>query len=229
MPHMRLFLAILIGKIIIKLTRFLKLGGGSAAPGLYALKIDPRLVEKLVKKIPQNIVITGTNGKTTTARILAHLAKESGLKIIRNHTGSNLERGIASALVSNFPLSIINCQFDIGIWELDEAAFNKVAPKLNAKIIVFLNVFRDQLDRYGEVDSIVNKWVDTLEKINPEVILINGDDIKLTPLKIKRKFETFGVENYKIIGESLEHINPDHKLDFEAKNVKLDGLNGSSF
>src|SRR3989338_3686941 len=101
MPHMRLFLAILIGKIIIKLTRFLKVGGGSAAPGLYALKIDPNLVEKLASQIPQNIIITGTNGKTTTSGMLAHFAQAQGLKVIRNATGSNLERGIASTLISH--------------------------------------------------------------------------------------------------------------------------------
>lgn len=227
---MRLFLAILVGKIILLVTRTLKIGGGSAAPGLYALKIEPDLVKKLSKKIPRNIIITGTNGKTTTSRILAHLAKESGLKVIRNSTGSNLERGIASALISRY--KIWNTRYDLGIWELDEAAFNSVAPKIKPDAIVFLNVFRDQLDRYGEVDSIVAKWIGTLEKIDPKTtLLINGDDLKLKPLEItfKGKVETFGVENYKIAGESLEKIKQDQKLNFEAKNVKLDGLNGSQF
>src|SRR3989344_4203238 len=93
--------AILIGKAVYSLNRSLKIGGGSAAPGLYALKIDANLVEKLAKSIPKNIVITGTNGKTTTSRMISHFAKENGLKVIRNHTGSNLERGIASTLIQN--------------------------------------------------------------------------------------------------------------------------------
>src|SRR3989338_3064021 len=202
MPHMRLFLAILIGKIIIKLTRFLKLGGGSAAPGLYALKIDPRLVEKLVKKIPQNIVITGTNGKTTTARMLAHLAKEAGLKVIRNHTGSNLERGIASVLITHYQL---------GIWELDEAAFNTVVLKIKPDIIIFLNVSRDQLDRYGEVDKVVNDWCNTLSKIDPKTtILINADEPDFK--KLKNYFP-----NIKAFGKK------------DLKNTKLNGLKGSEF
>src|ERR1035437_6873439 len=157
---MRVFFAILLGKAIFKISRFLKLGGGSAAPGLWALKLYPDLVEELVKKIPTNIIITGTNGKTTTARMLSHFAKSSGLKVIRNHTGSNLERGIASTLISH------NTPADIGIWELDEAIFNTIGPKINPDIIVFLNVFRDQLDRYGEVNSVVNNWAQTLKKIN---------------------------------------------------------------
>src|SRR3989344_4487871 len=98
---MRTFLAISLGKFISFLIKLFNFGGGSAAPGLYGLKLDPNLVKNLVQKIPKNIVITGTNGKTTTSRMIAHFAKDSGLKVIRNHTGSNLERGIASALINN--------------------------------------------------------------------------------------------------------------------------------
>src|SRR3989338_7623341 len=145
---MRKILAIGTGKLINHITRSLKIGGGSAAPGLYALKIDPEIVTKLSKKIPTNIIITGTNGKTTTARMLAHFAKESGLKVIRNHTGSNLERGIASSLISGS-----NQKYDLGIWELDEFAFNIVTPKIKPQLVLFLNVSRDQLDRYGEIDQ----------------------------------------------------------------------------
>jgi len=218
MPHMRLLLAILVGKIIAKLTRFFHIGGGSAAPGLFALRIDPQLVEKLVKKIPTNIVITGTNGKTTTARMLAHLAKEAGIKVIRNHTGSNMERGIASALISHYTLYPIplgeaaSSAYTLGVWELDEAAFNSVAPKLKPDIIVFLNVSRDQLDRYGEVDKVVNQWSETLSKLNPKTtILINADEPDLAKLKdhFKGKVKGFGKK--------------------DLKNVKLNGLNGSVF
>src|SRR3989338_1985350 len=192
---MRKILAIGTGKLINHITRSLKIGGGSAAPGLYALKIDPEIVTKLSKKIPTNIIITGTNGKTTTARMIAHFAKESGLNIIRNHTGSNLERGIASALIQNLPLVTSHLSPDLGIWELDEAAFNSVAPKLNPDIVVFLNIFRDQLDRYGEVDNVLKRWAET----------------------------------NKIKGEGKETKKPMNKLDFEAKNIKLKGLKGSSF
>lgn len=207
---MRLFLAIILGRIIALLTRFFKIGGGSAAPGLYALRIEPRLVEKLAQKIPKNIVITGTNGKTTTARMLAHLAQEAGIKVIRNHTGSNLERGIASALISNYKLKTIN--YKLGIWELDEAAFNSVALNIKPDIIIFLNVSRDQLDRYGEVDKVVNDWCQTLAKLDPKTtVLINADEPDLAKLKdyFKGKIVEFGKKN--------------------LKNIKLNGLKGSEF
>lgn len=227
---MRLIIAVAIGKLIAYLCRLLKIGGGTAAPGLYALKIDPNLVDNLSTRLPKNVIITGTNGKTTTARMLAHFAKERDLKVIRNHTGSNLERGIASTLL-HLPSSTIHLP-DLGIWELDEAAFNLVAPKIKPDIVVFLNVFRDQLDRYGEVDSVVKKWCQTLNEMDPEtVVLINGDDTNTAKLEncFKGKVFTFGVKDYKIIGESLEHKVYPHKLNFEAKNVTLNGLKSSSF
>jgi lipid II isoglutaminyl synthase (glutamine-hydrolysing) len=227
---MRLFLAILVGKLIHFLTRTFKIGGGSAAPGLYALKVDPNLVSKLSSKIPKNIIITGTNGKTTTARIISYLAGEAGLKVIRNITGSNLERGIASALVTHY--QIPNTKYDLGVWELDEAAFNKVVPKLKPDIVVFLNVFRDQLDRYGEIDSVINRWTQTLKDFSDKTtILVNGDDANTLKLKqgFKGMVKTFGVEDFKIVGESLEKEKDSQRLDFEAKSVKQDGLNGSSF
>ena len=242
---MRLFLAILIGKLIAFVTRTLSLGGGSAAPGLYALKLDPNLVLKLSSKIPKNIIITGTNGKTTTSRMIAHFAKKHGLhagskslKVIRNHTGSNLERGIASALLEGTKLFHppggihLHLSFDLGIWELDEAAFNSVAPKLNPDIVVFLNVFRDQLDRYGEVNSVVKGWEQTLKHLPKRtIVLVNGDD--KNTLKLKEAFkggvETFGVKDYKIHGESIQHVREANGLDFEATNIKIHGLKGSSF
>lgn len=225
---MQLFIAIFLGKLIALLSKTFKLGGGSAAPGLYSLKVNPNLIENLIKQIPQSIVITGTNGKTTTSRLLAHFATRAGLKVIRNHTGSNLERGIASALIHNSSFITHNSKFDLGIWELDEAAFNTVAPKVKPNSIVFLNVFRDQLDRYGEVNSVVKKWCETLSKIDPKTkILVNGDDDNTAKLAsyFKGQIQKFGLENYKLRGESLERQKT--KLDLEAKNIKLTGLSGS--
>ena len=232
---MRFTLAVLLGKLIFALTRILNLGGGSAAPGLYALKLDPDLVKKLVSRISKNVVITGTNGKTTTSKMISHFASTQGLKVIRNHTGSNLERGIASTLVSKVHLVgglRSHPVFDVGIWELDEAAFNTVAPKLNPKIVVFLNVFRDQLDRYGEIDSIIKKWAETLKKLPKDtIVLLNGDYANTKKLKsnFAGKVYQFGVKDYKIVGEGILHKKEKENLDFEAKNVKLNGLNGSRF
>ena len=224
---MRTYSAILLGKSIAYFSRKFNFGGGSAAPGLYGLKLDPDLVRKLSSKIPKNIVITGTNGKTTTSRMIAHFAKQEGLKVARNQTGSNMERGIASTLLQNF-----NKKFDLGVWELDEAAFVNVAPKINPDIIVFLNVFRDQLDRYGEVNTVLTGWKETLKKLPKKtIVLVNGDDYNCAKLKsaFKGSVYQFGVKDYKIVGESIAHKKERENLDFEATDIKLQGLRGSSF
>ncbi|MFH0937548.1 MAG: MurT ligase domain-containing protein [Candidatus Daviesbacteria bacterium] len=225
--------AIILGKLILKTTQVLNFGGGSAAPGYYALKIDPDLVKKLIPQIPQTIVITGTNGKTTTARMLAHFAQNSGLKVLRNATGSNLERGIASTLIFSVHLPggrIKN--YDLAIWELDEAAFNTVVPKIRPEMIVFLNVFRDQLDRYGEIDTVVSKWCQTLEKLDPKTqIFINGDDGNLLKLtgSFRGKIQTFGLKDYQIQGEKIIHKAERQKPDLEAKNITFQGLESLKF
>ena len=204
---MRTKTAILLGKSIARLSKILKIGGGTAAPGLYALKVDPNLVSKLATKIPKNIVITGTNGKTTTARMIAHFAKEAGLKVIRNHTGSNLECGIASTLISNCTLYPVPCTLDLGIWELDEAAFNTVVPKINPDLVIILNVSRDQLDRYGEVDTVVNNWCQTLKKLPGSTTLLINKDLPKLKSCFSGKVLTFGL----------------------PKDIKLKGLEGSVF
>lgn len=222
---MKLFLAILAGKLIAKISKFLNIGGGSAAPGLYALKIDPNLIEKLISRIKNNVIITGTNGKTTTAGMLVHLAKNSSLKVIRNHTGSNMERGITSTLIQNY-----GSQFDLGVWELDEFTFNSVATKLKPNIVIFLNISRDQLDRYGEIDQVVNRWCDTISRLDPKTtVLINADDPNLLKLEkyFKGRIIKFGRKNVKNIkerglaGSSFEFLIADCQLPI---NIPLPGL-----
>ena len=219
--------AILLGKSIFSLTRILKLGGGYAAPGLYGLKLDPDLVQKLINRKAKNIVVTGTNGKTTTSKLISHFLKTSQEKVIRNSSGSNLERGIASYLISHAPLSG-NLEYDFGVWELDEFAFNTVAPKIKPDVIIFLNAFRDQLDRYGEVDTVVNRWNETLGKLPKDTILIiNNDDSNLA--KAIKGFEgkliKIGIKDHKITGESKSGSSG--KPDYEAEILKSSDLNGT--
>ena len=199
---MKTFLAILTGKSIFFLSRFLGLGGGFAAPGLYALKIDPNFINNLTSQIPKQIIITGTNGKTTTSGMLACLFKNSGVKVLRNKTGSNLERGIASTLIIHCSL-LGSIREEVAVWEVDEAAFNSVVLKIQPEIVVILNVYRDQLDRYGEVDSIVKKWLETVKKLPSSTkLLINGDDGSLEGFyALENEVEAFSVPETGLKGE----------------------------
>ncbi len=230
---MRTFLAIFLAKTIYFFTRTLRVGGGSAAPGYYALKIAPNLVSDLVKQIPQNIVITGTNGKTTTARLLSHLLNKNHIKIIRNSTGSNLERGIASSLLEKTNLWGNITNIEVGIWEIDEAAFNSLVPKIKPQIIAFLNAYRDQLDRYGEVDSVIKKWDMTLDQIDWETqIIINNSDYRLNQLQKHNvnKIITYHIKDHFTDYKEAQsqHNYKNIKSDFEAKIIKKSGLSGAS-
>ncbi len=230
---MRQSFAILIGKLILATTKFLKIGGGSAAPGYYGLKIDPQLVNKLSSQVETRIIITGTNGKTTTSRFLAHFAKANNLKVIRNSTGSNLERGVASTLIAKSNLFGKLAKFDLSIWEVDEADFNRLAPKIKPQMVVFLNVLRDQLDRYGEIDSVVKKWQKTLEGMDKNtIVILNNDDGNLQDLRrsFKGKIQSFGFDKPTIKGEVVlnKKVNT-IKPEIEARNVKENGLTSISF
>ena len=221
-------LAVVVGKIVLFLSRTLRIGGGAAAPGYYALKVEPDLLNKLIAQIPKNIIITGTNGKTTTAKLLTHFVKTQGLKIIRNTTGSNLERGIVSALIAHSPLS----SYDLGIWEIDEAAFNTLAPKIRPEIIVFLNVSRDQLDRYGEVDSIVGKWRVTLQSLpKSTLVILNADDENIASLVESAPGKTmlFGMKEEQISGEIKSQPKKGRSLNIQAYEVITNGFSGSQF
>lgn len=228
--YMKTILAISVGKLIRQSSRLLKIGGGSAAPGLYALRTDPHLIKNLSKQIPTNIIITGTNGKTTTSRLLAHFLKADNRKFIHNSTGSNLERGIASTLLSHVNIFGKISNIDVGIWEMDEAAFNHVAAKLNPKTVVFLNAFRDQLDRYGEVDTVVKNWAKTSQLLKHDpIFILNADDGNTQDLSkhLKGKILRFSLDDHKISGERITKNNK--SVNFQAKNIQLKGLEGSTF
>ena len=195
---LKLITALLIGKIISILLKFTG-SGATAAPGLVALKIDKDLVKKLSTRIKNgSIVISGTNGKTTTARIAFDLLSKSN-NVIHNRQGSNLARGIASTLISKTSLHG-KISADLGVWEVDEAVLGEAVLNLSPNTIVLLNLFRDQLDRYGEVDTILKKWKDictTLPKTT--TLIINGDDPGIASLSktFRGKLITFGIQNMK--------------------------------
>lgn len=193
---LRLILAILLGKFIARLIKITG-GGATAAPGLYALKFDPGLVRKLAKNLKLgSIVISGTNGKTTTARLTGDILS-SKFKIIHNRQGSNLLRGIASTLISQSSI-FGKINKDLGLWEIDEATLPEAVSHLAPRIIVILNLFRDQLDRYGEVDSIRNKWQQTLSRTSQKTtVILNADDPGVSIFKNSFKGKTllFGIES----------------------------------
>ncbi len=189
-------LAILAGKTVSAVIK-LKGGGATAAPGYYALKIDPNLVGKLAKNLDKNILVSGTNGKTTTSRLISQILSQR-YQVVHNRQGSNLLRGIASTLLKNAPNGN---QKEVGLWEVDEATLKEAVLQTSPDIIVLLNLFRDQLDRYGEVNSLRAKWQKIVSSL-PEntTLILNADDPGIAYLAkfANGKVVFFGVEDKKI-------------------------------
>ena len=150
---MPVWFTLAVTKTAARLSRFLGKGGGHALPGLIAERLDPRLAGRLVVGLPHGVImVTGTNGKTTSTKLIAAALEANGERVLTNSTGSNLKRGVTSALISAASLRG-TFQQTIGLFEVDEASLRLVAADLQPSHIVVLNLFRDQLDRYGELDT----------------------------------------------------------------------------
>ncbi len=186
------------------LLRRLGLGGGTAFPGLVALFICPKLVERRGRRLDLGCaLVTGTNGKSTTARLLAGAAAACGLSVVANGAGSNLMRGVATALALS-----PQAPRSMGIFEVDEATLPEAIAALSPRVVVFTNLFRDQLDRYGEVDRVVAIWQQAVSSLTPEAtIVLNADDPLVASLAPYARGPIFlyGLEDAGPARPSLEH------------------------
>ncbi len=172
---MPLFLTLAIAKLAAAISRGLGRGGGHALPGLVADWLDPHLSGKLAARLSDGvIVITGTNGKTTTTKLIAEMLQASGKRVVTNTTGSNLKRGVTSALIEAASLSGRMSE-TVGLFEVDEASLRRVAPEVKPQYIVVTNLFRDQLDRYGELDATAKLIGEGIAGTTAQVYL-NADD-----------------------------------------------------
>lgn len=171
--NLRIGIAILITKITILILRLLG-RGGTTLPGKLALKICPSLFSDLSDRF-RIIMITGTNGKTTTARIISGMLNQAGIKFITNKSGANLSSGIATTLVSSLSLtgkSLVRT----ALLETDEGAFRTIAPKLKPEIIIVTNFFEDQLDRFGHVYATLNSVKEGILGSPESKLILNADD-----------------------------------------------------
>src|SRR5579883_2186342 len=173
----RLTAAIALGKATATLSRALGWGGGTTVPGRVARAVEPNVVGLLSARLRLgSVVVAGTNGKTTTAHLLAHIVRALGRSPVHNRAGANLAAGIASALVADADV-LGRPRGDLGIFEVDEATVPRVVPAIAPRTAVFLNLFRDQLDRYGEIDAIAGLWRSGGAGWAPDLVVVaNADD-----------------------------------------------------
>ena len=152
--------------------------GGSAFPGLVMEKADPHFMARALAPLPYGVVlVSGTNGKTTTTRMVVELLRGQGLKVFTNPTGSNFTRGVVAALLGAMPLNG-RLDADVAVLELDEAHATHFVRTVKPRAALLLNVMRDQLDRFGEIDytaSLLHK----VARATTGTVVLNADDPRL--------------------------------------------------
>lgn len=163
-----------IGKAVRHASR-LRGGSGSALPGLVVEKIDPNFAARALESLPHGVVvISGTNGKTTTTKIVCHLLRKAGLKVFTNKSGSNFTRGIIASLLAEVDsLGVLDA--DIAVLELDEAYAVHFVKRIQPRYTLLLNVMRDQLDRFGEIDSTA-QMLKKVARATTDTVVLNRDD-----------------------------------------------------
>ena len=203
--------AVAAGKTARVVSRALRRGGGTTLPGQLAGRIDPALVHDLGQAIPNgSVLVTGTNGKTTTTRILAGAMRGAGLEVITNPEGSNLLPGIATALLLRTDRRgrLAASPSAIGVFEVDEGAFRPAVAALSPRLVVITNLFRDQLDRYFEVDFVAQLWRQALQRLPPTTtVVLNADDPQVAYLgaDLNAKVLYFGMDDRQWAKPGLEH------------------------
>lgn len=166
----------LLGKAVKKVAQVR--GGGSALPGLFMERIDPKFVARTLDQLPRGIVlVSGTNGKTTTTKMVVELLEGQGLRVFTNKTGSNFVRGVAAALLGSVN-NTGKIDADIAVLELDEAHAVHFVRTIAPRYCLLLNVMRDQLDRFGEIDNTA-RMLHTIAERTTDGIVVNRDDPRI--------------------------------------------------
>ena len=231
----RLSAAILAARSAQLASRTLRTGGGSTVPGVVARTVDPEVLRKLSRRLSLgSAAITGTNGKTTTTRMISKILQSAGLRAVNNSTGANLITGVTAALISDSSLSGRPAS-QMGLFEVDEASVPKVAAEAQLEILAVLNLFRDQLDRYGELAYTGKVVASAFSALPPDgAVVLNADDPLVASLGRSAKNPVYyGVDEPALDTGRLQHV-ADSKdcpicgtpLDYEAVYMGHVGVYG---
>ncbi len=206
--RLRLGLAVAVAKTVTAGVRLLNLGAASVLPGAIARRFHPKLLSLLCEQVKQGVIlVVGTNGKTTTSLLLRTILEDQGSKVAHNDTGANLINGLVTALLGNTNL-IGQLTADYAILEVDENILPLLLKECQPRLILGLNLFRDQLDRYGEVDTISQRWQTAIAPLASDTtIVLNADDPTLSYLgqQLSQKVRYFGLSETSLYLEEIPH------------------------
>jgi len=177
-------------------------GGGTTVPGKLLWKLDPRAVDELARRLSLgSTLVSATNGKTTTAAMTAGILSRK-LRLAHNSSGANLVSGVASTLLAARDA-------ELGLFEVDEAALPEVARRLQPRAVCLGNLFRDQLDRYGELELVAERWRGAVQELpDNSALVVNGDDPQVGDLGRERDpgpRTVFGVDDPRQANPTLQH------------------------
>jgi lipid II isoglutaminyl synthase (glutamine-hydrolysing) len=176
------------GKTLSHLFRSFNLGNGSTWPGHIALKANKNFIKDILSNSKtKTIIVAGTNGKTTTASLIRKGLEENNRTVFQNRSGANLLNGIASSILLNTNAQG-NLTQDFAIFEVDENSLPAVLRQVTPDYLILLNLFRDQLDRYGEINTIAQKWQKAISTLSPKTqLILNADDPLIAYLGFSNK------------------------------------------
>ncbi len=164
-----------VSEVTSSIIKLFGIGSGSTWPGHIALALNPNFIEEVLSSSSiKTVLVVGTNGKTTTAKLLQFILENNAISATVNEEGANLLNGIASTIIKR------GIKSNVLILEIDENTLPLILHKIKPSAIIILNLFRDQLDRYGEVNTIALKWHESLKQLTKDtIVFINGDDPRL--------------------------------------------------
>ncbi|MFP1698604.1 MurT ligase domain-containing protein [Gardnerella vaginalis] len=200
--------------------------GGSALPGKVVETLDPGFLARTLGKLPYGVVlISGTNGKTTTTRMVASMLRDAGLRVFTNPTGSNFTRGVVAALVQEMPVFGTKLDADIAVLELDEAYAVHFVNQIKPRYSLLLNVMRDQLDRFGEIDTTA-KLLSNVAHATKRVVVLNREDSRISALSKdvlpSCKVKYFGLdESLRSMFPTDDDLHSDLGCDFNGDSRNL--------
>lgn len=214
-----------VGKLVRMISRATN-HGGSALPGKVVETLDPGFLARTLGKLPYGVVlISGTNGKTTTTRMVASMLRDAGLRVFTNPTGSNFTRGVVAALVQEMPVFGTKLDADIAVLELDEAYAVHFVNQIKPRYSLLLNVMRDQLDRFGEIDTTA-KLLSNVAHATKRVVVLNREDPRISALSkdvlTSCKVKYFGLdESLRSMFPTDDDLHSDLGCDFNGDSRNL--------